>query len=55
VFAVEMTGAPAHASFRGLRSGTATVLDESRTIQITNGAFEDDFDAWGVHLYRITP
>lgn len=30
------------------------VLDENRTLESTDGAFEDDFKPWDVHLYRLT-
>lgn len=56
VFAVAMQGAPTTARFtvEGL-TGTATaeVLGEDREITVTDGAFDDAFDGWGVHLYRI--
>jgi hypothetical protein len=31
----------------------ATVLDEDRTIKIADGAFEDRFDGYQVHIYRL--
>jgi hypothetical protein len=31
------------------------VLDEDRTLEATDGVFEDDFKPWDVHLYRLTP
>ena len=37
---------PAHAS--------AEVLGEERSISVTNGAFQDEFSSYGVHLYKIT-
>ena len=33
----------------------ATVLGEDREIAVGNGTFQDDFKAYGVHLYRINP
>jgi len=30
------------------------VLDENRTLESTDGAFEDEFKPWDVHLYRLT-
>ncbi len=32
---------------------TAEVLGESRTLNIKEGAFTDDFEGYGVHLYRL--
>ena len=57
VFAVAMRGSPTHAAFSGLTripaGATVTVLGESRDITLGNDGFEDDFPAWGVHLYEI--
>jgi hypothetical protein len=57
VFAVGMRGSATHATFSGLThvadGATVTVLGEDRTIELTENGFEDDFDAWGVHLYEI--
>lgn len=50
------TGAATKATFTlaGVGGGTATVLDEGRSLPITNGAFSDDFaDGNAVHVYRI--
>lgn len=33
----------------------ATVLGEDREIAVVNGTFADDFQPYGVHLYRILP
>ena len=38
---------------RGLRDGVATVIDEDRTVAISDGILEDSFPGYGVHLYRI--
>ena len=32
----------------------AEVLRESRTVEVIDGAFKDEFGPWDVHLYRIT-
>jgi hypothetical protein len=41
-------------SVQGLSgSRTVEVLGENRTLESKDGAFEDDFPSWGVHLYRI--
>ncbi len=56
LFAVAAKNAPTTAKFHLERlPGTlsAKVLDESRTIAIHGGDFQDDFAAWGVHLYEI--
>jgi hypothetical protein len=57
LFAVEMRGGTTKATFQ-LRdfpaSASAEVLDETRTLHVVNGRFEDDFQSYGVHLYRIT-
>jgi hypothetical protein len=34
-------------------NATAEVISEGRRIDVTGGRFEDTFDAYGVHLYRI--
>jgi hypothetical protein len=31
----------------------AEVLGESRTVEVRDGVFQDDFAPWGVHLYLI--
>lgn len=56
VFAVGMRNAPAKGTFHvnGLpETSTAEVIGEERSISVKNGKFEDDFDAYDVHLYRI--
>ena len=57
VFAVAMRSGSTTATFtlRGVTSGTATVLGESRTIPISNGRFSDAFAGYAVHLYQIGP
>jgi hypothetical protein len=57
VFAVAMRPGATQATFtlRGLTTGTATVLGESRTLPVTGGSFVDDFAPdYAVHLYRVT-
>jgi hypothetical protein len=56
VFAASMQKVNAKAAFRfphltGFHS--AAVLDESRSIPVSNAEFTDDFDGYGVHLYRL--
>jgi hypothetical protein len=56
IFASGMTRDNAHATFHvNDLHGAATVevLDESRTIPITNGEFQDDFTPFGIHRYKI--
>jgi hypothetical protein len=41
-------------SVQGLSGSKAVeVLGEKRTLESKDGVFEDDFQSWGVHLYRI--
>lgn len=41
-------------SLLGVDNGTATVIDENRTIPISNGRFSDSFgDGNAIHIYRI--
>jgi hypothetical protein len=58
VFAVAMRGAPTHAVFE-LKDlpvpAKAEVLGENRVIELNVQRFEDDFDGYEVHLYRIRP
>ncbi len=56
VFAIAMQDGPAEARFTvaGLEgAGEVEVLGEDRKLPVTDGAFSDRFDGWGVHLYRI--
>jgi len=56
VFAVGMRNAPTTGSFkvRGLpKRATAEVMGEERSILVKDGKFEDDFNPYDVHLYRI--
>jgi hypothetical protein len=55
VFAVDMQGKATRASIQiqDVGNARAEVLGEARTISIRGGRLTDDFDAWGVHLYRI--
>lgn len=56
LFAAAMRPGNTHVHFTlsGVSTGTVTVLGESRTLQVTNGAFEDDFAAdYAVHLYKV--
>lgn len=56
LFAVGMRDGKTDATFtikslKGERS--VEVLDEGRKIELKDGVFNDSFDAWDVHLYRI--
>jgi len=56
LFAVGMREGKSVARFKvpGLTASvTAEVLGENRTVAVTQGAFEDTFNPWDVHLYRI--
>ncbi|MGB2824032.1 MAG: hypothetical protein WBF17_23840, partial [Phycisphaerae bacterium] len=56
LFAVCMRGAAATASFTVTAAGpkaAAEVLGEGRRIDLTGGAFRDEFKPYDVHLYRI--
>lgn len=58
LFTVGMRHKPVRGSFtvRGLPArALAHVLDENREVEVLDGRFADDFPAYGVHLYRITP
>lgn len=56
LFAVSMRAGTTSASFDVTclpGSATATVLDESRSIPVSNGRFSDQFTDYQAHLYRI--
>lgn len=58
VFAGSTQNAASTATFTlaDVTSGTATVIDEGRTIPITNGHFSDNFaDGNAIHIYQIGP
>jgi hypothetical protein len=50
-----MRNAPTRVTFslRDLDCDVANVLDESRTLAIRGQMFEDEFEPYGVHLYRL--
>jgi hypothetical protein len=57
LFATAMRGGSTRATFHLQRfpaMANAEVLGEDRSISVANGAFEDDFASYGVHLYRLT-
>jgi hypothetical protein len=56
LFAVAMRGDKTTATFtlrhaKGIK--TAQVIGENRKITIKNSVFQDNFDPWDVHLYRM--
>ena len=56
LFAVAMRSGQTRAklAIQGLSGRhTVEVLDEDRTLEAADGAFEDDFRPWDVHLYRL--
>ncbi len=55
LFAVGMRAEATRATFTisSVGSALAEVLGESRSVAVTGGSFSDDFDPYGVHLYRI--
>ena len=56
VFAVCLRGAETNAAFtvQGMKGqGAVEVLGEGRRISGKDGVFNDKFEAWDVHLYRI--
>jgi len=58
LFAVAMREGRTRARFtvRGLTGGRVVqVLGEGRRLSAGEGIFEDEFQPWDVHLYRITP
>jgi hypothetical protein len=55
LFAVAMRGNETTATFTLQQPGNYKIIEvigENRTIDIKNGVFKDDFEAWDVHLYR---
>jgi hypothetical protein len=57
LFAAQVREGSTKASFSLQRfpsSASAEVLGESRTIALRDGAFQDDFGAYAVHLYKIS-
>jgi hypothetical protein len=57
VFAVNPTQQAVHATIRaeGLRGGSAVVIGENRSVEISEGAITDDFGPRAVHLYVVPP
>lgn len=58
LFAVGMRDGATEATFTlaGMKGDNILeVLDENRTIAVTNGSFSDHFEPWAVHLYKLSP
>jgi hypothetical protein len=55
LFAVAMQDQPLtlRLTVRGVRDAEAVVLDEDRSIPVSNGVLEDTFAGYAVHFYRI--
>jgi hypothetical protein len=55
IFTVNLSPEEARAEFtlKGVPLAHAEVMDESRTVNIRNGSFSDQFPGYGVHLYRV--
>lgn len=56
IFAVAMRPLDTEVKFESKQfaeNASVEVLDESRTLPITDGKFSDTFGPWGVHLYRV--
>lgn len=55
VFAIAMQSFPSTAriTIDDVHHSSARVISEARSVAITQGAFEDQFEGYGVHLYQI--
>lgn len=55
ILAAAMRGAATTATYHpaGITNGTATVLGENRTINISGGSFSDSFAGYDVHIYKV--
>lgn len=56
IFAVCMRNQPVKATFELAQAGVssdAEVLGESRVVKLSDSKFEDDFEPYAVHLYRV--
>jgi hypothetical protein len=57
VFAVTMRDVPVEVSFEAGAQGDAAaveVVGESRNVQMKGGKFRDQFEGYGVHIYKLT-
>jgi hypothetical protein len=55
VFAVGMADGATTATFALSGSADVEVIAESRQLAMVDGVFEDDFEPYAVHLYRLPP
>ncbi|HAH23266.1 MAG TPA: hypothetical protein DCL77_05840, partial [Prolixibacteraceae bacterium] len=53
IFAVGMRNEPTDATFKVISGKSVEVVGENRTIKISKGQFEDHFEGYGVHMYKI--
>lgn len=53
LFAVAMRNHETFASYKVSSGNEAEVIGENRKIKIVNGQFEDQFNGYGVHIYKI--
>ena len=54
LFTVAMRNQPTDATFKINSGKSLEVIGENRSIKISNGQFEDHFNGYEVHLYKIT-
>ncbi len=56
VFAVSMRNETTTAAFsvKGISDGEVTVIGEDRELSISDGSFEDQYEGYGVHLYKMS-
>jgi len=56
IFGVAMrdSGVTATFTLKGVSNAVVTVIDENRTISLSNGSFMDNFTGYGVHLYEVS-
>jgi hypothetical protein len=55
IFAVAMNNSASKPQFaiKGLHATKAVVMGEDRSVTITHGMFEDSFDGYSVHIYKL--
>src|SRR5262249_48999460 len=55
LFAVAMRGVESKPQFviEGAGNVTADVIGETRKLEVRDGSFSDNFEGYGVHLYKI--
>ena len=54
IFAVAMREGSTTATFTAPSGEKAEVLGENRSLDISNGKFSDQFESYGVHLYKVS-